>query len=310
MSYHLNVLKKALFLTVIILAGMAAKASDDILIIDVNNVLPEIDHIHEFIKSEQAQGRELDTKIVIVPSEERLPMETRRKIQDLHLTLIDSNASFFADHCQVSAMNANPRLKEKCQRALDIANPARIEADRLVGGSAMNGSFRVSDIEEELKKALDGPYQFSRVIISGHHGPARDPNVGMLSGELYAGFTSKLAQQYLNSSPSTRDVRSVIMLGCWTGVEDMLRNAWGQVLPQAAFHSGFVEKAPAKFTATNVMILDSLLRNEALIGASKSEAELRQNYAKLKMGDRDISVLVNGVYLSRSGLKKSSKKMN
>jgi hypothetical protein len=297
-------LKTALLFAMICFAAMAARASNDILIIDVNNVLPEIDHIREFIRSEQAQGRELDTKIVIVPSEERLPMEVRRRVQDLHLKQIDPNATFFTDHCMDSAMRANPQLKERCENALAIANPARKEANRILGGSRLDGGFRVDDILEDLKKTLNGPYQFSRVIISGHHGPADNSSKGMLSGELYAGFTSEMAREFLNSSASTRDVRSLIMLGCWTGQEEMMKNAWGKVLPQATFHSGFVEKAPAKTTPMNLMILDSLLRNEQLIGAAKNESELRQSYSKLKMGDRKISVLVNGMFISPSGLKK------
>lgn len=296
MQRHLNLLKQAMLFGLILVAALQARAANDILIIDVNNVVPEIDYIRNFIKQEQAEGRELDTQIVIVPSENRIPMETRRHIQDLHLRLIDPNAKFYQDNCTVSAMERSPSLKENCEKRIAIANRARKEVLPFLKGTRMDGGLTIEDIEEELEEALRGPYRFSRVIISGHHGP--DGGRGLLSGELFAGFGSDLAKRVMNAAPSTQNVRSLIMLGCWTGMPEMLKNAWGEVLPQAQFRSGFVEKAPAKVNPTNLVILDSLLRYEKSIGEAQNISELRERYSKLKTPGRKVAVKVRNNYFS------------
>ena len=294
-------LKKAFLYVMVIFVGVYAKASNDILLIDVNNVVPEIDYIRSFLKQEQAQGRELDTQLVIVPSEARIPMADRRQIQSLHLQFIDANATYFQEHCFPSDRKANANLDAKCEKILQVILDARIATNKLKK-AGKNGFIPIEEIEQELAQVLKGPYQFSRVIISGHHSP--DLTRGLLSGELYTGFTSEIAQSLLNSAASTEKVRTLIMLGCWTGRSEMMELAWGQVLPQAAFHSGYVETAPAKVNPANLLILDSILRNEKLIGASESEAELRQNYAKLKVDGRQLGVLVRGMYISPAGIKR------
>ena len=302
MRCQIREMKRALMFAMVILAGAYAKASNDILLIDVNNVVPEIQHIRSFLKSEQAQGRELDTKLVIVPSEKRIPMSVRQKIQNLFLQTIDPNTKYYQDHCSVSAMNSSPKLKENCERVILVSNAARDEASKLMNGTRKDGALTIDDIKLELAETLRGPYEFSRIFISGHHSP--DGNRGFISGELFAEFTSDVAKDLLNDVQSTRSVRSFMMLGCWTGREDMMRKAWGQVIPTASLHSGFVEEAPAKINPTNLIVLDSILRNEQLIGESHSEDELRQRYSKLKVADRKVAVLVKDTYLAPTGLKR------
>jgi hypothetical protein len=296
------------------LAGFYARAEEegDILMIDTNNAVTEVEAIRSFLKSEQKQGRELNTHLVLIPSEERVPMETRKQIFTIYETEIDSKLENFETNCSWDVTQKNPARKTQCEQTLARTNEARQRAaDLLLKFSTRPAptSERLvfKDVLEDIQAAFRGPYHFSRVLISGHHYPHQNeaPNDPQMVGGIFiSGFTWPMARDALNGGMATRDVRSLIMLGCWTGRESSFAGAWDQVLPQAPFRSGFVGTAPAKTNATDVRILTSLLANEKQVGQSRTEEELRKSYSKIDSADRQIAVRVGNMYIAPGKFKR------
>ena len=118
----------------------------------------------------------------------RFPKKMGLQIQNLHLQFIEANSTFFQEHCLPSDRKADANLDAKCEKILQVILDARKAANKLTKGSYKDGSIAIKEIEQELAQVLKGPYQFSRVIISGHHSP--DLTRGLLSGELVE-FLSK-----------------------------------------------------------------------------------------------------------------------
>ncbi len=294
-------------LTFILLISTFSNAQEDILLIDVNNVVPEIDQIQKFIASEQKNGREQNTHLVIVPSLKRLSMEKRRKINSIYENEINSNQHYYETQCSDSQTKSNPQQIITCDHKLELMKTARTKITNLMSEN-QNGSansfgaekLQINDVLQDLDEALKGPYKFNRVIISGHHFPGDiSDSRRLLSGELFTGFSSDIAQKYLNTATSTANVRSVMLFGCWTGGQDALKNYWGHVLPQANLHSGFVSPAPIKYSTENLNILNSFLKNEKKLGDSKTQTEAQENLSLIYKGNRQLGLLINSWYLKK-----------
>ncbi len=291
----------------ILLASIFSNAQEDILLIDVNNVVPEIDQIQKFIASERKNGREQNTNLVIVPSLKRLSMEKRRKINNIYETEINSSQHYYETQCTDSQTKSNPQKLATCDNKLETMKSARTKITNLIYGpkSDSTNSFdteklQINDVLQDLDTALKGPYKFNRVIISGHHFPGDvSDSRRLLSGELFTGFSSEIAQKYLNAATSTANVRSVMLFGCWTGGPDALKNYWGNVLPQANLHSGFISPAPIKYSTENLNILTSFLKNEKSLGESKTQVEAEQNLSLIYKGNRQLGLLIKSWYLKK-----------
>jgi hypothetical protein len=295
---------------------------NDILIIDLNNAVPEIEFIRNFIKKEQRAGRELETEIVLWPSEQRFPMEKRRLVHEIFDRHVNKYAQFVETKCGDSQTARNPQLKEKCDQAAKEIIRGRTEANRLFNlpevfekmTNKVTANLAVNELPE-LRSLVQGPYEFSRIFISGHHSLSTGVRVngvlpesekekkGGIFGEVLSGLKSTDLRDVLNNAPSTRNVRSLMILGCYSGTQEMLQEVWGPVLPEAKLHSGFVEQAPAKTDPVDMIILDSLLKYEQSIAESKNATELRQRYKQIRAPGRQVAFKVENLYISPAGVK-------
>jgi hypothetical protein len=299
MKTYFSTIRHAILLSAILVAGHYAQAqtsapieNDAILLIDINNVVPEIEVIEKYLRE-----NEPNTKLVLVPSERRIPRDVRKRIQDIHANSFDRDEKWVENNWTQAKENAkDPQLM--AMKAKNAQTRALLAS--LKNGSRQDGELTVEDMKADIAEALNSGSNFSRVIISGHH--SADPTNGYLAGEMLGGMSSDIIKPILNADARLQEsVRSVMMLGCWTGLESMMKTSWGQLLPRAKFHSGFITPAPLKTDPKNLATLESLLKAEKVIGASESDSVLLENYKRIKLFDRKIGVMVNGKYIPGPG---------
>lgn len=238
-------LKNLMTASVIALFTLPATAGD-ILFIDINNVIPEIKVVENYLKTAQANNLEKNTRLVVVPSYKTFPLQKRQELEKLSARLEKA----------LTANNYNELapLGEKI-RELKTGDKTR--------------EYTMAQLVSELQSVVQNPnYKFDRIFISGHHSPTIDGKDGVLGGEFLNGFSAAIAQSVLNSAASTRNANSLILLGCYTGTPGMMGQSsspWASVVPNAAFHFGYNNPAPIKSDSVNLAILQKIISAQNLI---------------------------------------------
>lgn len=290
-------------------ASNAAHAQNNILFIDLNNAVPEIERLEKWLKHEQSLGRELDTKITVVPSYNTLSLEKRKKIHELHVNNIDKALKKYLVKCKVELYKNNKKLESECDGVLLQVKEWRAQKAELMG--IAGNPYAIYDKEkiyDELKKTLSGADKFSRVIVSGHHGPDMSGldviSLGYLSGELTAGVNTDELKLIMNDKRSLANVRTMLLAGCRTGQPALFQpgSGWAAILPQTPLKIGFVGDAPQKFVEQNLKIFDSVLVNEFEMSAARGKDEAQRAFKMYDHQNIPMGILVNGVYVNDKGV--------
>lgn len=273
-------MKKWILSSLVFLMSAGAQAGD-ILFIDINNVTPEIAVVENYLKQAKAQGYEKNTRLVVVPSYETFSPQQRTQLERLSLQI------------------------ENLFKVGGSSNLDRIaklgEQIRSVKTGSNNQEYTMQQLLAELKSVLaNTEYKFDRVFISGHHSPTLDGANGVLGGEFLNGFSAEIAQTYLNNAPTTQNVHSLVLLGCYTGTPDMMGKAeapWAAVLPKAVFHFGYNNPAPLKTDPVNLDILRRLISAQNLIANGESLQQLASFMGSIRTQGRFLGYRVGSQYI-------------
>lgn len=260
------------------LITLSAQAGD-ILFIDINNVIPEISVVENYLKQAQAQGLERNTRLVVVPSYQTFTWQQRKDLERLSLQI-------------EKIFKGGGNYEEVARLGKEI---------RKIKTGRSDQDFTLSQLEAELKSVVqDSTYQFDRVFLSGHHSPSIEQNIGILGGEFLNGFSSEMAKHILNDAPATRNVHSLALLGCYTGTPKMMgqeNSPWASVLPQTSFKFGYNNPAPLKTDPANLEILRKLISAQNLVATDlNSQAQMSVEGQK-SLYQNLFSVPTQGRYL-------------
>lgn len=273
-------------------------SGNDILFIDTNNGIEEIDFVRDFLKKTDPGAR-----LVVIPSYDRISLEKRKEIQKINAEVIIPLDKFYIEQCP--SYKPAAELKSKgCEEKLNKLLAARKYVENDLKGHLLHAD-NIRDELEALKR--NDSYQFSRLIISGHHSPADiNDHRGVVGGEMMSGFSSTMAKEFLNATPSLSSVRTVMMLGCRTGEYETMKKEWSQVLPNAPVHIGYISRSPDKANRTNYEIFDIFLKNELALSQVNSTNELVQFVRSLGMNrfaGREFSFVLRDNFISSRTLK-------
>jgi len=268
-----------------------AAFAGDVLFLDINNAIPEIQAVQEYMEKERTKNNGPDSRLVIVPSMETFSMEKRQRIQELNAVMNDIK------HQNIS--NPGGDISRK------IFNLGKVIRWVKTGNKAED--YQLNDFLPELKKVLNNDaYDFDRVFISGHHGSYYGSLNGVLGGEFFNGLTIDTVKTLLNNSITTQNVNSLILLGCKTAINKLMEQdgvAWAAVLPDSLLQFGFNETSPVKTDELNLAILRELLEIQTLIIRFKNDPQsgltqdmILKRIMKIKRGNRYLGFRFNHKY--------------
>ena len=263
----------------------------DILFLDINNAIPEIQVVQEYMDKEKTKNNGPESRLVIVPSLETYSMEKRQRIQELTAIM--------------NGMKEKNILKPGGDFPRQIFNLGKVIRWHKTGGQ--NKDYSLNDFLPELKDVLNNDsFDFDRVFISGHHGSNYGSLNAVIGGEFFNGLTVDTLKKLLNNSPTTKNVNSLILLGCKTAINKLMERdgvAWAAVIPDSLLQFGFNETSPVKTDELNLSILRELLEIQTLIARYKNDQDsgispdtILQRILKIKRGNRYLGFRFNNKY--------------
>ncbi len=291
----------------------------DILFLDINNAIPEIQVVQEYMDKDKVQGKGPEStqiimpsmqtlnqemysilsgndmgeasRLVIVPSLKTYSMKKRQRIQELTAVMND--------------MKHKDILKPGGDYPRKIYNLGKVIRWHKTGDPDVD--YSIKDFLPELKLVLDNDsYDFDRVFISGHHGSDYGSMTAMLGGEFFNGLAVNTLKKMLNNSQTTKNVTSIILLGCKTAINKLMERdgvAWAAVLPDSLLQFGFNETSPVKTDELNLAILREILEVQTLISQFKNDPDsgigldgILKRILKIKRGGRYLGFRFDNKY--------------
>lgn len=265
---------KRLILT-LVLASPAANA--DIIFLDLNNAGEEIAAVER-----AAAARRPPERVRVIPTVD----PARRRAQDAASRKADDAAAKLQKECPPNSTNPNcGRLREEWNRASEELRQATA-ANRLDGAK----------IKEELRKLEREGIKASSVVVSGHDGN------GKFSG-VYGAVTSDALNEAFSAAPNmTRDVKSVLLWGCYTTTLGSLDGHWRNVFPNVGIFAGFDGRGPNKYRPANHTYLEDFLKiDQALLNAG-SQDEMKGMIRRIRgFSDTAASICIKDLIATPAG---------
>ncbi len=283
-------MKVFVFVLFLVLVWQHAFAGD-VLFLDINNAIPEIQVVKEGMDTDKSTDNGSLSRLVIVPSYETYTLEKRHRIQELTAIM--------------NGIKEKNILKPGSEFSRQIFNLGKVIRWHKTGDP--NKDYSLDDFLPELKAVLNNDlFDFDRVFISGHHGSYYGSMNGVLGGEFFNGLTVDTLKNLLNNSRTTKNVNSIILLGCNTAINKLMERdgaGWAAVLPDSLLQFGFNETSPVKTDELNLSILREILKIQTLIARYKSDQDsgisldmILQRIMKIKRGDRYLGFRFNNKY--------------
>ena len=239
------------------------------LFIDLNNAAPEIMAVRSALAEQSLGGR-----VIVVPSAQRFPAARRAKI-------FDSQVRFNA--AQVRALDCT---KDDGVNSCQLAwtEMRELELARL----EMTGSYGISELIEDIQQeVINVGANIEMVVISGHH-----------SGGYFGGEISRLDVmdlETLNAIFPTvfQKVRSVLLLGCETGSQQMVQNVFAPLFPSAAVIIGSDGVAPLRDDPRNLRFVRAAVLVQSTLTEARSVGDASRIYRTLQRHPWPVALLWN-----------------
>ncbi len=283
-------MKVSVFILFLVLFWQHAFAGD-VLFLDINNAIPEVQVVKNRMDKEKTTNKGSEFRLVIVPSYATFPMEKRHRIQELTAIM--------------NGIKEKNILKPGSEFFRQIFNLGKVIRWHKTGDP--DKDYSLNDFLPELKAVLNNDsFDFDRVFISGHHGSDYGSMNAVIGGEFFNGLTVDVLKNLFNSSKTTKNVNSIILLGCKTAINKLMERdgvAWAAVLPDSLFQFGFNETSPVKTDELNLSILREILEIQTLIARYKNDQDsgisldmILQRIMKIKRGNRYLGFRFNNKY--------------
>ncbi len=253
------------------LAASTALASEvrTTLFIDLNNAAHEIVAVRSAL-GEQGRGGQL----IVVPSTQRFPAARRAQIFDSQVRLNAAQAR--ALECTKDD-GANG-----CQGVW--AEIRELELARL----RLTGSYGIAELIEDIQQqVMDSHASIDMVVISGHH-----------SGGYFGGEISRLDVMDLKTLNTVfpmvfQNVRSVLLLGCETGSQQMVQNVFAPLFPSARVIIGSDGVAPLRDNPHNLRFVRAAMLAQPTLTGARSVGDASRAYRTLQRQPWPVALLWN-----------------
>ena len=255
--------------TVGAVASALASEPRTTLFFDLNNAAPEIIAVRAALAEQGLGGR-----LIVVPSAHRFPALRRTEIFASQARL---NAA------QVRALDCTKDDGSNgCQRVW--AELRELELARL----ETTGSYGIGELMEDIQQeVVDIRANIDMVLISGHH-----------SGGYFGGEISRLEVmdlQTLNAVFPTvfQNVRSVLLLGCETASQQMVRDVFAPLFPSARVIMGSEGVAPVRDDPRNLRFVRAAVLAQPTLTAARNVGDASRVYRKLQRQPWPVALLWN-----------------
>ena len=239
------------------------------LFIDLNNAAAEIVAVRSAL-GEQRRGGQL----IVVPSALRFPAARRAEI-------LDSQARLSA--AQTRALDCTKDDGANgCQQVW--AEMRELELARL----KMTGSYGIGELMADIQQqVIDSGIGIDMLVISGHH-----------SGGYFGGEISRLDVMDLETLNSVfptvfQNIRSVLLLGCETGSQQMVQNVFAPLFPSARVIIGSDGVAPLRDDPRNLRFVRAAMLAQPVLTEARSVGDASRAYRTLQRQPWPVALLWN-----------------
>ena len=246
-----------------------ASAPHTTLFFDLNNAAPEIVAVQAALTEQRLGGR-----LIVVPSIQRFPASRRTDI--------------FASQDRLNAAQARALNCTKdegingCQQMW--AEMRQLELARLKA----TGSYGIVELIEDIQHGvIDIDANIDTVVISGHH-----------SGGYFGGEISRLDVMDLQTLRSFfptlfQNVHTVLLLGCETGSQQIIRDVFAPLFPSARVIIGSDGVAPLRDNPRNLRFVRAAVLAQPTLTSARTVNDAFRAYRKLQRQSWPVALLWN-----------------
>ncbi len=234
-----------------------------VLFIDLNNASAEIEAIRASL------DREHD-RLFVVPSLSKLDLPRRKAILKTteHINALTAQSLDCARRGRVYCESLWSKL-----RALDQER------------AALTGAYTADDLIADIKTTVGEQTRIDVLMISGHHSGS------YFRGELAALEANDLLRFDIELAQHFGATRSLLLLGCETGVPALMSDLFVKALPSLQLIAGAEDNAPTRNESRNLQFIRQLMRSESQLAATKDLQVVRQSYRALLKASWPVSLL-------------------
>jgi hypothetical protein len=246
---------------VVVLAGHTRDAcARNVLFVDLNNSHAEIDALRSSLHA--------GDQLIVTPSSARVSDDTRAKVLAVKRRYDDVERQ--ARHCPTTQ-------RILCERLWSAMQQLDREREVLVG------MFAAKDLLADVRAQTNRP--FDLVVISGHHSGS------YFRGEFAALDANDLLMLSFSAPELLASVRTVLLLGCETGVPALIGDLFPKVFPNAYLIAGAEDSAPLRDEARNLRFIRALVESDATLRATTSIATVSRVHQSLMNKHWPVSLL-------------------
>lgn len=246
-----------------------AAAPRTTLFFDLNNAAPEIAAVRTALAEQRMGGR-----LIVVPSAQRFPAARRTDISASQDRLNAAQARAL-DCTKDDGVNG-------CQRVW--AQMRELELARLKS----TDSYGIGELIEDIQQGvIDIDATIDTVVISGHH-----------SGGYFGGEISRLDVMDLQTLGSMfpsvfQNVRTLLLLGCETGSQEMIRDVFAPLFPSARVIMGSDGVAPLRDDPRNLRFVRAAVLAQPTLTDARTVSDASRVYRKLRRQAWPVALLWN-----------------
>ena len=250
-------------------ASTFAASPNTTLVFDLNNAAPDIVAMRAALADQKLGGR-----LIVVPSAQRFPAARRMDISA-------SQDRFNAAQARALDCTKDDGING-CQRVW--AEMRELELARL----RTTGSYGLGELIEDIQQGvININANIDTVVISGHH-----------SGGYFGGEISRLDVMDLQTLRSVfptvfLNVRTVLLLGCETGSEEMIREVFAPLFPSARVIMGSDGVAPLRDDPRNLRFVRAAVLAQPTLAGARTVGDASRIYRKLQRQPWPVALLWN-----------------
>jgi hypothetical protein len=252
---------RALIVVCWLIAATFAQARN-ILFIDLNNASAETQAVRESLAS--------GDRLFVVPSVAFIDAKRRAEI-----------------------LQIGQRIEATTKLATDCKSRGRVYCERLwstlrdlnLVHAKLTEQYSSDDLIADIKAVAQQSISFDALVISGHHSGS------YFRGELAQFEANDLLRFDVELARELGAVKSLLLLGCETGVPALMSDLFTKALPSLQLIVGAEDNAPTRDEQRNLSFIRKYVRDEARILSSTDVAQISQHYRGLLQAAWPVSML-------------------
>jgi hypothetical protein len=234
----------------------------NILFIDLNNAAAETQAVRESLAS--------GDRLFVVPSVGFI--DTKRRADILQVSQRIEATTKLATYCK-------SRGRAYCERLWGTLRELNLARAKLTE------QYSSDDLIADIKAIAHSSISFDTLVISGHHSGS------YFRGELAQFEANDLLRFDIELARELGGVKSLLLLGCETGVPALMGDLFTKALPSSQLIVGAEDNAPTRDEQRNLNFIRKYVRDEAKMLSSTDAAQMSQHYRGLLQAAWPVSML-------------------